>query len=192
MPESDAPTRDRSFAATVLLGVAAGVLAAVAATREWASASGDAAGIKVEAAVTGSETAPLASALALVALAAWGVLLVLRGRMRRAVAVVGALAAAGVVAVVVERFDGAQDDALTAVQDKGATGDAFSSSLTSWYYTAGIAAALVVLAFVVAVLRSPRWPAMGSRYDAPSARDRTPAAEDDMWRALDEGRDPTS
>ncbi len=192
MTEPVVRRRDRTFGPTVLLGLAGSVLTAVAATREWAHTSGDAAGIKVEAAVTGSDTAPLAAALALVGLAAWGVVLVVRGRLRRVVAAVGFLACAGVAAAVVVAFDGAQDDAVTAVTDKGATGDVLATTLTGWYYTAGVAVTLALLAFAVAVVRSPRWPAMGSRYDAPSARAETPATDEDMWRALDEGRDPTS
>ena len=43
----------------------------------------------------------------------------------------------------------------------------------------------------------PRWPEMGTRYDAPAAR--TPTAVDaaddasnrDLWKAIDEGHDPT-
>src|SRR4051794_40604755 len=88
--------RSRSYGPTVLVGLAGATLAAVAAARDWARASGSAAGVDVAAAVKGSATTPLAVALALVALAAWGVVLVLRGRPRRAVAVVGALASAGV------------------------------------------------------------------------------------------------
>lgn len=184
--------RDRTFGPTVLLGLAGAALTAVAGTREWAHASGDAAGIRVQAAVKGSETAPLVATLALVALAAWGVVLVVRGTMRRVVAAVGFLACVGALASVVDAFDGAQDDAVTAVFDKGATGDVVAASLGGWYYAAGIGAGLTLLAFVVAVVRSPRWPAMGSKYDAPSARAESPATDEDMWRALDEGRDPTS
>lgn len=195
MPEpgpAAARARERTFAPTVLLGLAGGALAAVAGTREWAHASGDAAGIRVQAAVGGSETAPLVATLALVALAAWGVVLVLRGRVRRVVAAVGLLACAGALAAVVDAFDGAQDDAVTAVLDKGATGDVVVASLTGWYPAAGIGACVALVGFVVAIVRSPRWPAMGSRYDAPAARSAAPATDEDMWRALDEGRDPTS
>jgi uncharacterized membrane protein (TIGR02234 family) len=37
------------------------------------------------------------------------------------------------------------------------------------------------------------WPTMGSRYDAPPVRPSAQAEQDDndMWKALDEGRDPT-
>jgi uncharacterized membrane protein (TIGR02234 family) len=199
-----AERRSRSFGPTVLVGLAGATVAAVAAARDWATASGSAAGVDVTAAVRGSATAPLGIALALVALAAWGVVLVLRGRVRRFVAILGALASAGVVAAVAAGFQRAQDDAVNAVVAKGGTGDAVPSSLTGWYYACGVGAVLALAAFAVAVVAAPGWPAMGSRYDAPGARSpRAPAAtadgrpvepatERDMWRALDDGRDPTA
>lgn len=183
--------RDRSFGPTLLAGTAASVLTAVAATRDWATATGDASGIKVDAAAGGAETSPLTAALALVALAAWGALLVLRGRARRVVAVVGLLAVLGALAGVLDSFDGAQTDALDALAGQG-TGDVAVASLTGWYWATGVGALLAAAAFGVAVARSPRWPAMGSRYDAPSARAEAPRSEEDMWRAIDDGRDPTS
>jgi uncharacterized membrane protein (TIGR02234 family) len=198
-----AERRARSFGPAVLAGLAGAVLAAVAAGRDWATASGAAAGVDVTAAVKGSATAPLAIALGLVALAAWGVVLVLRGRARQLVAVLGTLAATGVVATVVTGFQRAQDDAVEALAAKGGTGDVVSSALTGWYYACGVGAVLTLGAFAVAVVASPGWPAMGSRYDAPGARPAgaptasdsqpaEPATERDMWHALDDGRDPTA
>lgn len=186
--------RDRSFVPALVVGLGGATLAAVAAGQDWATARGENAGVEVTASVAGSDTAPLALALALVALAAWGALLVLRGRVRQAVAVLGVLAAAGVVATVVERFDGAQDDALAAVAARGTTEDVAAAALTGWYWAAGAGALLALVGLVVAVLRSRSWPAMGSRYDAPGTRRERPAetTEQDLWRALDEGHDPTA
>lgn len=183
--------RDRTFAPAVLGGVGAGALTAVAAGQEWARATGDAAGVQVSATVSGPDTAPLALALALVALAAWGVLLVLRGRLRRVVAVIGVTATAGVLVALVTSFYGVQDDALAAVMAKGTTGHVFTGTLTAWYWTTGVAALLTLVALAVAVVRSPGWPAMGSRYDSPATR-RHPDTEEDLWRALDRGDDPTA
>jgi uncharacterized membrane protein (TIGR02234 family) len=190
MPE--AKTRSRSFRPTVLLGLAGTALASVAGTKEWARASGAVAGIKVDATAKGSESAPLVTALALVALAAWGVVLVSRGRARQAVSAIGMLAGVGVLAATVVAFDAARNDALRALDGKGVTGDAVQATLTGWYFAAGIGAAFAVGAFAVAVLRSRAWPAMGTKYDAPAARAEQPVHEQDMWRALDEGHDPTS
>ncbi len=181
----------RSYAVTVLAGLAGAALTAVAGARDWATTHGSAAGIKVEASVTGAEAQPLVAALGLVALTAWGVVLVSRGRVRRLVAVVGLLASAGALVGVVLGFSAAKDDSVAAAVAKGATGDTFSTALSAWYYLAGLGALLATIAFVVAVARAPRWPAMGSKYDAPSAHT-SPATDEDMWRALDEGRDPTS
>lgn len=183
---------DRSYGPTVVVGVVGATVTAVAGTRDWAQARGDAAGIKVEAAVKGSDSAPLVAALALVALAAWGVVLVLRGRPRSVVAAVGASAALGALVGVVGAFDRAEDDALQALMGTAGTGEAATASLTAWYYVAGLGALVTALGFLVAVWRSPRWPAMGAKYDAPSARAKAPETEEDMWRALDQGHDPTS
>jgi len=187
MPERP---RDRSFAPTVLVGVSAAALAAVASGRDWATTTGEAAGVAVKAATKGSSSAPLAIALALVALAAWGVLLVLRGRLRRVVAVLGVLASAGTLLAVGLSSGRSRDDAVAAAVGRGASSGGPHASLTGWYVVAVVASLLCIGAFVVAVVRCPRWPAMGSRYDAPAAR---PAATDqDLWRAIDEGHDPTT
>ena len=95
---------------------------AVAASRDWATGSGSAAGVDVTASVKGSSSAPLAVALALVALAAWGVVLVLRGRARRVVAVVGALATAGSCSRPSTAFGRRRDDVAEAGL-RGRTGD---------------------------------------------------------------------
>jgi len=192
MSEPVVRPRDRSFGPTVLLGLAGSTLAAVAGTRDWVTASGDAAGINVDVAVKGSESAPLVAALALVALAAWGVVLVLRGRVRRIVSAVGGLASVGALAAVIGAYASARGDATDAVIDKGATDRVVAASLNGWYYLAGVGAIIAALAFVVAVRKAPGWPAMGSRYDAPGDRADKPEADEDMWRALDEGHDPTS
>jgi uncharacterized membrane protein (TIGR02234 family) len=187
----------RSFGPTVGLGLAGATLAAVAGSKEWATASADAAGVAVHAVATGSESAPLATALGLVALAAWGVVLVTRGRIRQVVAAVGALASAGVLVATVLAFRGARDVALEAAAARGAVGDGGAASLTGWYWCTAVGAVVAAVCFLVAVRVSPGWPAMGSKYDAPGARPEEarasgPTAEQDMWRALDEGHDPTA
>jgi uncharacterized membrane protein (TIGR02234 family) len=189
--------RSATFGPTVVIGPVAAVLTAVAASRDWATASGSAAGVDVTGSVKGSSSAPLAVALALVALAAWGVVLVLRGRARRAVAVVGALASAGILAAALSALQRVRDDAAAAVAAKGGTGEALSTSLTGWFWVCVFSAVVCLAAFVVAVVSAARWPEMGTRYDAPAAhgsaaaKPATAASEQDMWRALDQGHDPT-
>lgn len=185
-------TSRRTFGPALVVGLAGAGLTAVAGTREWATSQGDAAGIKIEAAVTGSEASPLVAALALVALASWGVLLVTRGKVRRVLAGVGLVASLGAFVAVLFGFTDAQDAALEAAIDQGATGDVFVTGLTLWFYAAGVGAVFAALALLVAVVHAPGWPAMGSKYDAPAARREEPETDEDMWRAIDEGRDPTS
>jgi uncharacterized membrane protein (TIGR02234 family) len=122
------------------------------------------------------------------------VLLVLRGRARRVVAVIGVLAAAGTVTAIVMAYGDVEAAAVDAARAAGATSDVFEASFTAWYWTALVAGVLSFGALVVAVLRAPGWPAMGSRYDNPAGRDAaaSPKTEEDLWKALDEGRDPTA
>lgn len=186
-----------TFVPAVVLGLASAALTAVSASRDWATGSGSAAGVDVTATVKGSSSAPLAIALALVALAAWGVVLVLRGRARRVVAVVGALASAGVVLTVGTALGRIRDDAADAVAAKGGTGEQLVTSVTGWCWVCLLASVLCLATFVVAAVAAPGWPAMGSRYDAPTTaanvrEQAQPTTEQEMWRALDEGHDPTT
>ena len=66
---------------------------------------------------------PARAGLGLVALAAWGVVLVVRARTRRFVSALGALASAGMIAATVVAFAGAQNDAIRALDERGVTGD---------------------------------------------------------------------
>ena len=140
---------------------------------------------------------PLAAALALVVLACWGVLLVTRGRFRRVVAILGAVAALGLAATTALAPSRLLDDLRAALQTASGASEA-SVSLTGWYVAAVVGAAVSVVATLAAAVLVRNWPEMGSRYDAPTAAGKPVAAdarpEDnlDMWKALDEGRDPTA
>jgi len=144
---------------------------------------------------------PLAGALALVAIACWGVILVARGWLRRAVAALAALAAGGTFAVVVVGGFVQKDDAATDILDqlgRPALAGQLPVSWTPWFWLALVASAVAVAAAVAAVLHAPAWPEMGSRYDAPTTHDAEPSdapAEQrtslDLWRSMDEGEDPT-
>ncbi|KQT89270.1 hypothetical protein ASG49_15905 [Marmoricola sp. Leaf446] len=201
---SPAGRRSRGgFGPVVLAGLASAALAALASSRPWVALEGAGArGTTDGGALPGGSVAadagttyPLASAVSLVLLAAWGVLLVTRGRVRRGFAVLAALAAVGLLATVVTGGltlpGSAGDDLATSLGRPGA-----SAGLTGWFWTSLVAAVLAVVPAVVAVRRVPSWPEMGARYDAPAdaaeaARQRGPATEQELWKALDEGRDPT-
>ncbi|MEO6512654.1 MAG: Trp biosynthesis-associated membrane protein [Nocardioides sp.] len=178
------PEPRRTFGPVVLVGVASAGLAAVAGNRDWASSPASTTALVVG---DTSAKAPLAGALALVVLACWGVLLVTRGVVRRGVAVLAAVAALGVLATVVLGYGAAADGLRDSLQQPDA-----DVSRTGWWWVCLVASVIAVVPAVAAVRWVPTWPAMGTRYDAPGAT--PPPSEEtdlDLWRAMDEGRDPT-
>lgn len=200
--------RRRSFGPVVLVGLASAGALAVAGAQPWQSPETDSVTAQITAAAAGGSAleAPLVTALGLVLLAAWGVVLVTRGRVRRGVALLGALAALGAaVAAVVSLV---LDPAAPASGIGGAELPArLAASPTGWAWLGVVAAVVALAAVVVAVREVPHWPEMGSRYDAPGERtaaSTSPAVEVaevaerpeertnlDLWKAIDEGRDPT-
>lgn len=174
-------------------------LAALASAKPWVDVHA-ALGSAVRSPVVASTLQPyarsaVAPALALVALASWGVLLVVRGRARTAMAVVGAVFAVALLVAVVlgsGQVPGAVRHNLAGQFGLGPrAAGRVPLPLTGWYWVALLSAAGSTLALVVAVRRAHTWPAMGTRYDAPATRTSDSAQERDMWRSLDEGDDPT-
>lgn len=209
-PETDAPRRRRrTFGPVVLLGLVAAGTAATAANKPWASGSSGridtSQGEEMSSMLSldGVRDSPLAGALALVVLACWGVLLVTRGRFRRAVAVLALVAAVGTVVVAAEGARSVPDKLADALVEASGS-DVASVSLTGWYVAALVGAVLSVLATAAAVRLVGTWPEMGARYDAPTggageagpgaaeAAGEVPRENIDIWKALDEGRDPTA
>ncbi|MFC4784635.1 Trp biosynthesis-associated membrane protein [Nocardioides sp. MAHUQ-72] len=199
--EPTEPPRDparRTFGPVVLLGLVGAGLAAVAGNKPWAHAEGDSAGQLSSLALSvDSGKAPAAGALALVVLACWGVVLVTRGRVRRAVALLGAVASLGTLAAVVAGWSSVVDTLRADYAAVGITDVAVSH--TGWFWAAAAGAVLSLVATVLAVRWAPAWPEMGSRYDAPTGGRPAQAAvapEDqsnlELWKAIDEGRDPTA
>jgi hypothetical protein len=180
--------RRTGFAPTVGLGLAAGALSAVASAKPWFRLAAQHSSNPAPVSQTTIDM-PLALALSLVVLAGWGVVLVARGRSRR-VAVAIALAAALGVAASVVRAPFSLPDELRGRLGPVAAGAGVDP--TGWFVTAAVAAALSVVALASAWRLAPGWPAMSSRYDAPASRPATDLAEQkDLWKALDEGVDPT-
>ena len=140
--------------------------------------------------------APGVTAVALALLAAWGVLLVTRGRLRRIVAVLAAMLSLGLVAAVVLGVGSAQDGVRESVESFGL--DCQELDLGSWFWAAVAALPFAVLPAVAAVRLVSGWPEMGRRYDAPAEAAPEPAKSPDeqenleLWKAMDEGRDPTA
>jgi uncharacterized membrane protein (TIGR02234 family) len=197
--------RRRTFGPVVLVGLAAAVVAAVAGTKPWVA--GESGGIRSSddgamssvLSLDSVAESPLAAALSLVLLACWGVLLVTRGRFRRAVAVLALVTAVGLTAATVEAWFNLPD-ALAASLLEVSGVDTVSTSITAWYYVAVVAALVSIAATLAAVRLVGSWPEMGTKYDAPAgaqgedgaADDEPPTENIDIWKALDEGRDPTA
>lgn len=191
--------RRGTFGPVVLVGLAGATLAAVAGARPWAdgrSGRVDTATEATAAQLGSAQEMPLAAALALVVLACWGVVLVTRGRVRRAVAVLGAVAAAGLVVTCVVGLTSVQDSLTDALLTASGT-DTAVVSLTGWAWAACVGAVVSLAATVAAVAWASAWPEMGRRYDAPAGGAAAAAAPADagnleLWKALDDGEDPTA
>jgi uncharacterized membrane protein (TIGR02234 family) len=196
---ADRTSGRRTFGAVVGAGLGAAALAAVAGHQPWAHGSAPG-GLGELTATQEAGRVPAANALALVVLACWGVLLVTRGVVRRVVGGLALLAALGLVASVAVGFASAPDAVRAAYRDLGVSEPDVSRS--GWFWVAALAALLTLLTIALAVRLVPSWPEMGRRYDAPA--DATPAAAEatvtepaeqenlDLWKAMDEGRDPTA
>ncbi|WP_182375937.1 Trp biosynthesis-associated membrane protein [Nocardioides sp. WS12] len=199
MPDHDLR---KTFGPTVLLGLAGSGFAAVAGHRALLAVPDEFLKTAGLVGFTGQDDSvvefPLAGALALVALACWGVLLVTRGVVRRIVAALAAVAAAGILAVVVIGGFVQDDDAAADLSTRlGLGGATVPLERSPWLWVALASALLALIAAVVAVRYVGSWPEMGTRYDAPGT-DHVPAASDpeeqtniDLWKSLDEGTDPT-
>jgi uncharacterized membrane protein (TIGR02234 family) len=118
--------------------------------------------------------------------------LVTRGRFRRIVMVVAAMAAVGLLVTTVWAFFTLQDS--VGEQLRAASGEDTSAvHLTGWYAAACVAAVGCVLTTLLGVRLVPGWPEMGRRYDAPTGEVAPvePEGNLEIWKALDEGHDPT-
>lgn len=192
------------YGAAVLLGLATAGTLAFAGSRAWVEPDGldgSAGGSVAQVAVASSKgEAPLATAVALVVLAAWGVLLVTRGRFRRAISWLLALAALGALAAAVGSWINSVDSLNDALAPYGVTDVAVHRT---WWSHLGLAAAVLgVLPAGYAVRHVAEWPEMGRKYDAPGTAGGTanrteakPAAERDsldLWKQFDDGEDPTA
>jgi uncharacterized membrane protein (TIGR02234 family) len=185
----------RTFGAALGAGLGSAVLAAVAGRQPWAHGSAPG-GLGELSTTVEAGKVPAASALSLVVLACWGVLLVTRGRVRRVVSGLAALAALGLVAAVVVGFSSAPDHVRSAYRDLGVAEP--HAGLSGWFWVAALAALLTLATTLAAFRLVPGWPEMGRRYDAPADAQPEPAKAPeeqenlDLWKAMDQGRDPTA
>ena len=184
----------KTFAPVVLLGLGSGTLAAVAANQNWVkSEGGDFSRLPANLLLqvdSDPVNMPLALSLSLVALAAWGVLLVTRGAVRRALAVLALVAALAVVATVIAGHQTLPGNIRADFERMEIT--EVQVHFTAWFWAAAVGAVGSVIAALLALREVGDWPELGSRYDAPGAGPvDDPESNLEMWKALDEGRDPT-
>ncbi|MER7674703.1 TIGR02234 family membrane protein [Kitasatospora sp. NPDC096128] len=174
----------------LLLTVLSAVLVLTAAGRIWAEGRAG----TLDVSVTGGKISELPGGLALVGLAAAVAVFAVRGAGRLAVGALTLLAGLGAAAASVA---GASD---TAALDTAASGKlalagsaATEVSHTGWPWVALAGGLLLAVAGLITLRHGRRWPAMGSRYEAPTRK--APAKADtpgDLWKALDRGEDPTA
>ena len=199
-PEPPRSGATREYVTVLLVGAVSAGLAVLAATgdRSWGTATVSADGLPARTVVaTAREAAPWVSAASLVALAGLGAVLATAGRWRRLVG--GVVAGAGLVVLggavlgggAVEDTLRAELVASAAATDPTAVERGLSDlSGTGWRWLAGGGGAGATAAGIATVLRGSRWPAMGRRYEPPAVA-RQPRDDTDLWRALDDGDDPT-
>ena len=132
------------------------------------------------AALSGELDTPAAAALALVALAGVGALLLVRGWARTVIATVLVLVGVGVVVT------------MATIPEYGwftYSGDPPAATRSAWAWVGMGAGVLLGVAAAVAVVRAGRWPQPRRGFDAP-APGRAPR-DANPWDALDRGEDPT-
>jgi len=131
--------------------------------------------------ITGADLAGWLLPLAVLALAAVAATVALPGLARRALGT--GLAVAGAIALWLI-LSGSPYDAYQPVgrPERTLTGPAM----------AVVGGLLLLAAGALLVWRGHRMPRLGAKYSAPGAKPRATDPDDEMWRALSEGEDPTS
>ncbi|RKE18599.1 putative membrane protein (TIGR02234 family) [Streptomyces sp. TLI_171] len=178
----------------LLLTALGAVLVLTAVGRTWAEgvATGMG-GSRVPVSASGSRLTALPTGMALVAMAAAVAVFAVRGRARVLVGALTVLAGAGVIAgALIGNADTAGLHAVAAGQLALSSGRAEEITRTAWPWVALLGGVLLAAAGALTVRFGRGWPAMGSRYDAPT---RKPVSGGDgpadLWKALDRGEDPT-
>lgn len=191
MSEPAARPGARSRGRALLPGLLGGALALVTGAQPWWRATGE--GVAVT--FSGTETtAGLASALGVVALAGWLLVLVLRTRGRQVVGVLLALAGAGAVAVGSLGLRPSDAAVRTSVRQVSLV-ESYGLTATGWSWGYAAAGVLVLVGGLLVALTAARWPSRPDRFTRAAAVAEATTAEDDpaaVWRAQDAGLDPTT
>jgi uncharacterized membrane protein (TIGR02234 family) len=211
----------REYVLVLLLGAAGAGLVVFAVRQPWAQAifTPPHPLPAQDISVTGQQLVPLASALALAALACLAAVIATRSLARR---VAGALLAALGVGAAVAAGAGVQAASVLATAQADAAAGALGGSTTGgtspggashaiviagsaeravmtgapWQAAAIAGAVVIVLAGLVTAWRGPRWPVMSARFERPSQiqsqKQRQRAADSaTIWESLSRDLDPT-
>ena len=215
------PAMRREFGLVLLLGAAGAGLVVFAVRQTWARAvfTPPRPLPAQQISVTGQQLVPLASALALAALACLAAVIATRSTARRVAGVLLAVLGAG---AAVAAGAGVSASAVLAAAQAGAASGVLGGSTTGgtspggashaiviagssgraimaglpWPAVAVCGAVAIVLAGLATVWRGPRWPVMSARFDRPgngqSQRPGQRAADSaSMWESLSRDLDPT-
>lgn len=138
--------------------------------------------------VTGTDAVPLATALAVVLVTSALGVLATRGRGRQVLGGLVVVAGLGGAVLAVTSSAAVAAAARRAAEESPAfTGqDLPAPDGSAWPYVVAVAFVACAGLGGVVVRFGRAWPAMGGRFEKPSVR-----VDDDPWKALDEGRDPT-
>jgi len=202
----------REYALALLVGAVGACLVLLAVRQQWAQALFTQPKPLPQQLVnvSGNDLVPLASALAIAALAGLAAVIATRGVLRRVAGVLLALFGAGTGAAVMTSVTAATVVSVAASQVaspesaavSGAVGSTTSGSTsggsfvvagstgqaimtgTPWHVAVIIGALLIFAAGLATALRGTDWPVMSSRYDAPGGPE-THGARPGQGRALD-------
>ncbi len=201
----------REFTLVLLAGAAGAGLVVLAVRQAWAHATFTPPRPlpAQDITVTGQQLVPLASALALAALACLAAVIATRSVIRRAVGVLLAVLGAGAAAAVMA---GVRASTVLAAARASALAGPLGGSTTSggssggavheiviagpgravlagapWRAAALAGAAAIVLAGLATVWRGPRWPVMSARFERAAPQKDTAS----MWESLSRDVDPT-
>jgi uncharacterized membrane protein (TIGR02234 family) len=213
----------RQFVLVLLLGAAGAALTVFAVRQTWAQAvfTPPRPLPAQQISVTGQQLVPLASALALAALACLAAVIATRSALRRAAGALLAVLGAG---AAVAAGAGVTDSSVLSTAEAGSAAGGLGGSTTGgttpggashaiviagsagravltgapWQAAAIVGAVAIVLAGLATVWRGPRWPVMSARFERPGQlhRDQAPrpraADSASMWESLSRDLDPTA
>lgn len=182
-------TGRRGLLVVIVSCAVAGALILLASGRTWGSTVQIAeTGRRVPAHVSGTGAEPALPALGIALLVLVGAVLAARSWVRRIVGALVVMTGGATVAIAVASRSDVADELRS--RAFGVAHVTVHSATSGWAVLTLIAGVVAVAAGAMTLIVGPRWPALGSRYDAPTPH-RSADEESSNWAALDRGEDPT-